>query len=137
LPNINKIKDLNLPSPEQLKNSTEEEKVYTETPQESQIDHKGNEALKLLQDKARQENNKLKIENENLKNLADHRIEYSKWIFKLVSAVIAVVFIILLLDGFEIINLDKETLDILLKTNAVQVVGVLFIVAKWLYPNNK
>lgn len=135
--NFKKIEGVKLPNPEELKDSTEEEKVYDETPQESQTDHKGNEALKLLQDKARQENNKLKIENDNLQNLANHRIEYSKWIFKLVTFVIIIVFTIVILDGFDIINLDKETLDILLKTNTVQVVGVLFIVAKWLYPNNK
>ena len=134
---IAKIGSVNLPEPSELKTSTDEEGVYNETPAESQTDHKSIEAFKLLQDKAREENNKLKIDNENLKKLADHRIDYSKWIFKLVASFIGAVFSIVVLDGFGVIEVEKDTLDILLKTNTVQVVGVLFIVAKWLYPNNK
>ena len=113
---ITKIESVNLPKPNELKDSTEEEQVYNETPEESQIDHKSLEALTLVQDKAREENNKLKIINENLTNLANHRIDYSKWIFKLVAGVIVAVFGIVILDGFGVIEVETATLDILLKT---------------------
>ena len=132
---ITKINDINLPNPDELKDTTEEGKVYSETPQESQIDHKGNEALKLVQDKARESTNKLKIENGNLEKIAKHRITYSWWIFGFVVTFLILVLTILLLSGFKIIELNDNVLNTLLATNMVQVVGVLYIVAKWLYPN--
>ena len=132
---IENIKDVELPIPKDLGDSTDEETVYGETLEESQSDHKSREEFRLLQEKAREAINKLRIENENLKNLADHRIQYSKWIFWLVAVVISTVFTILILGGLEVVKIDKETLTALLRTNTMQVVGVLFIVAKWLYPH--
>jgi len=133
--NIAKIKDIKLPTPDELKDSTKEGEVYSETPQESQVDHKGNEALKLVQDKARESTNKLKIENVNLEQLAKHRIAYSWWIFGFVVTFLILVLTILILSGFKVIELNDNVLNTLLTTNMVQVVGVLYIVAKWLYPN--
>ena len=130
-----KISDIKLPKPNELQKITKEHDIYNETPQESQSDHKNNEALKLVQDKAREDTNTLKIENANLEKLAKHRISYSWWIFAFVFTFLILVLSILLLSGFKIIVLSDNVLNTLLATNMVQIVGVLYIVAKWLYPN--
>lgn len=133
--NISKIKDITLPNPSDLKDKTDEEKVYNESPQESQTDHKSIEALKLVQDKAREENNKLKIENGNLEKLAKHRITYSWAIFVFVVVVVLIVLGIFIFSGLGKLTLSTDNLDTLLQTNTVQAIGILYIIAKWLYPN--
>ena len=133
---ISKIQNIQLEEPSRLNTSSEEENIYTETAQESQLDHKNAEALKLLQDKAREENHKLTIENGNLEKLAKHRITYSWWIFGFVVIFLTMVLLIVTLNGFQIMKLNDNVIDTLLATNMVQVVGILYIVAKWLYPQN-
>ena len=134
LSDINKIEEIKLPAPSSLNQFSDEEQIYTEAPSESQNDHKSVEALKLVQEKAREENNKLKIDNQNLKDLATHRIKYSKWILGFVILFVSTVLIILILSGYKILIFNDNVIDVLLATNTVQVVGVLYIVAKWLYP---
>lgn len=133
--NIAKIKSVSLDKPSDLKDTTDEEEVYKESPEESQTDHKSIEALKLVQNKAREENNKLKIENGNLKKLAEHRIAYSWAIFIFVVIVVLIVLGIFIFSGLGKLTLSTDNLDTLLQTNTVQAIGILYIIAKWLYPH--
>ena len=134
---VNKIKEIELPSPSSLSQSSNEEQIYSETPAESQHDHKSIEALKLVQEKAREENNKLKIENQNLQNLASHRIVYSWWIFAFVVLVVIIILGIFIASGLGTLTISSDNLDTLLQSNTVQVIGILYIIAKWLYPQKQ
>lgn len=132
--NIEEIINIKLPPPEELKNSTDEEKIYNETSEEAQGDHKKNQEIRLLQEKARVENNTLKIKNSNLENLAGHRIAYSWGLFGFVVLFMVSTLAVLLLSGKDNLTLSDTVLTVLLGTNMTQVIGVLYIVTKWLYP---
>lgn len=120
------------PQPSDLENITDEDSIFYEPIDERYKDHKNTELLIQFREKA----NKLKIENENLKKLANHRITYSWWIFGFVVLFVLLSFMIIILSGLDVLKLNDNVLDVLLGTNMAQVVGVLYIVAKWLYPNN-
>lgn len=132
---IGQIKSIKLPNIKDIERAKKEEKTFIEEPQESQEEHKNEEALKILQEKAKAELSKLTIENDNLKNLSQHRITYSWWIFGFVVLFVLIVLGIIVSNGLSWIVLNDNVLNILLATNTVQVVGVLYIIAKWLYPN--
>jgi hypothetical protein len=137
------------PIPTDLKDTTNEEEVYSETEEEAQSDHKDKEALDAIKAKATEslqeyklKNKKLEIENQNLQTLAKHRINFSWAIFAFVIAFVLFALSIVVLSGISEestfkLNINDNVLDIILATNTVQVVGVLYIVAKWLYPASK
>jgi len=143
--------------PKDLSDSTEEESVYSETAEEVQQDHKGKEAFDALKETATQQVQELKhnnatllIQNENLKKLSEHRRFYSWAVLAFVAIVFFFTLTIVILSGNSIILnlpnkeflilprilLSEEVLLMLLGTNMVQVVGILWLVVKWLYPSN-
>lgn len=130
------ISKVQLPTPSELKDKTDEEEIYVETPDEIQDEHKNANVLKEVQEKAREAVNTLKIENQNLQKLADHRIRYSWAILAFVVVFCLLVLRVVFLVGSEEMKLSDTVLNMLLGTTMVQVIGVLYIVAKWLYPQN-
>ncbi len=131
------IDSADIPEPSELKSETGEAVLFDETSDETQVDHKNAELVKELIRKAREDVHKLEIENENLKKLADHRIQYSWGIYGFVFFFVTFSLAIVVLSGLKVLQINDNVLDVLLGTNMIQVVGVLYIVAKWLYPNNK
>lgn len=130
------------PIPNDLKETTNEEEVYSETVEEAQSDHKGKEALDAIKSKATEalqeyklKNEKLEIENQNLQKLATHRINFSWAIFGFVIAFVLFALSIVVLSGLSEestwkLTINDNVLDIILATNTAQVIGVLYIVAK-------
>ncbi|PCK03621.1 MAG: hypothetical protein COA42_20460 [Alteromonadaceae bacterium] len=123
-----------------------EDELYQSSEKQSHEEHKvrgaQDEALGVAREKIR----KLEIENDDLARLGPHRRKYSWWILYFVIAFVTVTFVTLLMSSYQIkisdgdayrtlINLDKEVVVTLLATNTVQVVGLLYVVAKWLFPS--
>lgn len=91
---------------------------------------------------------KLEIENDDLAKLGPHRRKSSWFILGVVFVFVLIAFSILFMSSFQIqsttedkavlfrtlIKLDNEVIMTLLATNTVQVVGLLYVVAKWLFP---
>ncbi|MFA6143631.1 MAG: hypothetical protein WCW84_05855 [Sulfurimonas sp.] len=140
----------------QLTDDTSEESTYIEPPIEAQHDHKEKEATALIQETARKvkaKNARLEIENSNLKKLAEHREAYSWAILAFVICTVIVTFYIVIQAGtpvlFPILENDKDykllitnyvisdqVIMTLLGTTLAQVIGILWLVVKWLYPSN-
>ena len=66
--------------------------------------------------------------------MSKHRIKYSWYIFYFVICFVLLTLLILVCVGKNQLQLSDDVLITLFATNMVQVVGVLYIVAKWLYP---
>jgi len=144
----------------QLTDDTSEESTYIEPPIEAQHDHKDKEALVLVKETAREQlnkfkkkNEKLEIENSNLKKLAEHREAYSWAILLFVVVTVIITFYIVvqastpvlfpILDNGKYYKLlitnyviSDNVIMTLLSTTLVQVIGILLLVVKWLYPSN-
>lgn len=131
---IKEIIGIKTPEPKDLQQTTQEEEIFNSYPnlEKEYKEQKEAELLTQMKEKA----NKLKIENDNLKKLADHRIRYSWAILIFVVLFVIASITTVILTGNKILTINDNVLDILLATNTVQVVGVLYIVAKWLYPTN-
>jgi hypothetical protein len=119
--------------------SIEEEQEYS-SPSDDDNDKSASiqisEKAKEQVNKLKIANEKLKIDNDNLKKLAEHRIKYSWAIFIFVICFVSVSLGIVILSGLNILCLSDTILGALQGTNMVQVIGVLYIVTKWLYPAN-
>lgn len=127
---INKIK-----IPTDLKDTTEEIKLYELSANAVNIDDTDsidNTLVLKLQEKAK----KLKIKNDNLIKLADHRIQFSWAIFVFVLLFSFFSLMILVCKGNGKLDISDEVIIVLLGTTVINVVGVLYIVTKWLYPQN-
>lgn len=127
---INKIK-----VPTDLKDTTEEIKLYELSANAVNIDDTDsidNTLVLKLQEKAK----KLKIKNDNLIKLADHRIQFSWAIFVFVLLFSFFSLMILVCKGNGKLDISDEVIIVLLGTTVINVVGVLYIVTKWLYPQN-
>jgi hypothetical protein len=123
--------------PTDLDESSKEEGIFVDDPGEDYDAQKKALAYKESSEKSKQEIQRLKIENADLEMLGPHRRKYSWWIFGFVAFFVLLAFITLFFTGLNIINLSENVLITLLTTNMFQVVGLLYIVAKWLFtPKN-
>lgn len=137
-----------------------EESTYFEEPEEARSDHKEKEKFDLVLAKAteqvnklKNENEKLAIENGNLKKLAEHRETYSWAILAFVIATVIATFYIIIQAStptlFPILDNGKyykllitkyvmsdQVIMMLLGTTLAQVLGILWLVVNWLYPSN-
>ena len=128
--------------------SSLEEALFEAPEASTHEDHKLLEANKHTLEVAKQKIRKLEIENDDLAMLGPHRRTYSWWILAFVLAFVVITFVILVLSSLQIehvsktdvaqfytlLSLDNKVLMTLLATNTVQVVGLLYVVAKWLFP---
>ncbi len=111
-----------------------EEDIYEESNSEQEQDHKKAQAVGIYKAKLEL----LNTENIALKSLSQHRIQYSWAIFVLVSLFILASFVVAYMYGSgHLDKLDTSIIITIFTTNMVQLVGVLYIVAKWLYPAKK
>lgn len=131
-----------------LDDSSEEETLYEAKEPKIHNEHKLLEAHEAVLAEAKQKIRKLEIENNDLALLGPHRRNYSWWILGFVILFVIISFSVLLMSSYQIevvgegevvdfrtlIELDNEVLMTLLATNTVQVVGLLYVVAKWLFP---
>jgi len=140
---IDKITGVEIP--EVLADSSEEESIFKSTEAGTHKDHKQRQAAEQVLDVAKQRIRTLEIENDDLAKMGPHRRTYSWWVFGFSTSFVISSLVIVLLSSWQIpasenafktlIKLDTSILITLLSTNMVQVVGLLFIVAKWLYPS--
>lgn len=131
-----------------LDTDSKEEVLYEPTEKKSHVEHKLLEAHENTLNIAKERIRKLQIENNDLAMLGPHRRRYSWWILSFVIVFVLITFSILLLSAWQIeatstngtityrtlIALNEEVIITLLATNTIQVVGLLFVVAKWLFP---
>lgn len=131
-----------------LDDDSREEELYTATEANSHKEHKLLEAHETTLNIAKERIRKLEIENDDLAMLGPHRRAYSWWILGFVISFVLVTFAVLLMSSFQIeviaedktssfrtlLKLENEVVITLLATNTVQVVGLLYVVAKWLFP---
>ncbi|MEE8057341.1 MAG: hypothetical protein V3T17_05840 [Pseudomonadales bacterium] len=142
---LDSLDDVQIPD---LENESREEELFEVTEAKSHKEHKLLEAHETTLSIARARIRKLEIENDDLAMLGPHRRMYSWWILGFVISFVLVTFSVLLMSSFQIeaitedkassfrtlIKLDNEVIMTLLATNTVQVVGLLYVVAKWLFP---
>lgn len=120
-----------------INNPTKEEDIFDNKEANNQsLTKYENEKFNQALTRNAEDIKRLKIKNDNLQKLAEHRIKYSVNILDFVVSFFAFVLIIIFLKGFKYIELDNDVLITILVTNAVDVIGILFIVAKWLYPQD-
>lgn len=66
----------------------------------------------------------------------EQRKYFSTWIFGVVCAYLLIVLVLLYLTGFSLTRLSDTVLVALLTTTTVNVIGLLVIVARYLFPRN-
>lgn len=125
---IKDIDSISIPSPEELNINNEEETIFADYIDD--IPYEKTQEKFLLKEKAKS----LKIENDNLKKLNSHRINYSNYILCFVVVFVGLTIVIITLSGNKTLSINDNVLITLLSTNMFQVVGILYIVTKWLYP---
>ena len=132
----------------ELDDASREEKLFETVEATTHQEHKLLEASEATLNIAKEKIRKLEIENDDLAKLGPHRRRYSWFILGFVFVFVLIAFSILLMSSFQIqsttedkvaffrtlIKLDNEVIMTLLATNTVQVVGLLYVVAKWLFP---
>lgn len=141
---LDTIDELQLPD---LEDCSAEEALYAPSEPRTHQDHKLVEAHAHTLALAKQRIRTLEIENDDLALLGPHRRRYSWWILGFVMVFVATTFMVLLSSAIQVsvvqngesfyrslIVLDNDVLMTLLATNTVQVVGLLYVVAKWLFP---
>lgn len=142
---LDSLDDIQIPD---LDETSREEGLFETTEAKSHIEHKEREATETVLNLAKEKIRKLEIENDDLAMLGPHRRKYSWWILAFVFLFVIATFSIVLMSSFQVeavaanqklffrtvINLDNAVLMTLLATNTVQVVGLLYVVAKWLFP---
>lgn len=81
----------------------------------------------------------LKQELEELKDTHTLRLKFAKSIFWVVVLWLLFVSIILVMEGFWLwdFSLSDAILITILTTTSINIIGLLVIVAKWLFPNGK
>ena len=131
--NSSKIDDDDINNPTEEEDIFNNEEVNTLVANNNYIQYEKEQYKQLLK-KQIEEIKELQINNDNIEKLANHRIKYSWFIFWFVCIFFIYSLTIVLLNGFKIITISDTVLGILLGTNTADVIGVLFIVAKWLYP---
>lgn len=135
------IENVDIP---ELEDESPEEELFTANEEDIHGDHTKAQMI----DRSKQIIRTLKLQNDNLIMLSNLRKNYSWAIFCLsaffliVSMTIVILSAITICNGqpsecFSILDLSDDVLLMILGTNVTQVIGILFIVAKWLYPNNK
>jgi len=141
---IESLDEIQLPT---LDRVSEEEAIYETTEASTHKNYKESQANQAALEEAQQKIRKLEIQNDDLAKLGPHRRRYSWWIFGFVSIFVAITFSILVLSSLQfeysnsngdhsfytILKLDNSVLDTLLQTNMIQAIGLLLIVAKWLF----
>jgi len=87
---------------------------------------------------------KLKIQNDILEaeltkinNDNEARVGFSKKIYWIVIIWLSAVIFLLILSGFKIVDLSDKVLITLLTTSSVNVIGLLVIIANYLFNKNK
>lgn len=115
--------------------SLEEEAKYS-SPVDDDDDKSASAQISEKAKKLKIANEKLVIENTNLKKLSDHRLHYSWAIFVFVVLYTLSFIAIFVLVGIKFLCINDSVMKIFLGTNTIQIVGILYIVAKWLYPAN-
>ena len=142
---LDSLDDVQIPD---LEDESREEELFEATEAKSHKEHKLLEAHETTLSIAREKIRKLEIENDDLAMLGPHRRKYSWWILGFVIFFVLATFSVLLMSSFQIeavaadkassfrtlIKLDNEVIITLLATNTAQVVGLLYVVAKWLFP---
>tara|TARA_B100000745_G_C20154332_1_gene395603 strand:- start:1009 stop:1506 length:498 start_codon:yes stop_codon:yes gene_type:complete len=132
-----------------LEDTSAEEELFESSESAKHQEHKLLEAHSHALNLAKQRIRKLEIENDDLALLGPHRRHYSWWILGFVFLFVFTTFLLLVLSAVQIetpqsgqpstyhslIEIDNEVMMTLLATNTVQVVGLLYVVAKWLFPN--
>lgn len=148
MPNKVSLDSLDAVQIPELKEESREEELFEATEAKSHKEHKLLEAHETTLSIARAKIRKLEIENDDLAMLGPHRRKYSWWILGFVISFVLITFSILLMSSLQIeaatnekplsfrtlIILDNLVIMTLLATNTVQVVGLLYVVAKWLFP---
>lgn len=143
---LSSLDDIEIP---ELEDSSIEEELFAATEEGSHKEHKVREAQESVLSLAKERIRKLEIENNDLAMLDPHRRLYSWWILGFAIAFVFITFTFLFLASYQtevitedkstiyktLIVLDKEVMMTLLATNTVQVVGLLYVVAKWLFPS--
>lgn len=66
----------------------------------------------------------------------EQRKYFSTWIFGVVCAYLLIVLVLLYLTGFSLTRLSDTVLVALLTTTTANVIGLLVIVARYLFPRN-
>lgn len=127
-----------------LEDRSAEEALFEVNEKSAHSEHKLIEAREAQLGFAKEKIRKLEIENNDLAMLGPHRRRYSWWILGFVMFFVLMTFSVLMLsaiqldsleDGvYSLIKLENEVVMTLLATNTVQVVGLLYVVAKWLFP---
>lgn len=133
--------------PTNLSNESEEEAIFEVIEEASHEDHKLRQGTEEALEIAKQKIRTLQIKNDDLAQLGPHRRTYSWWILGFSIVFVACSVIIVFLSSYQILSaegdatkystllkLSDDVLMTLLATNTVQVVGLLFVVAKWLFP---
>jgi len=130
--------------PDEIDKVSAEETIFETREVDSHNEHKilqgKTQALELAKQKIRT----LKIQNDDLAQLGPHRRKYSWWVLGFSITFVVIVLTILVLSSLQIvagesgfrtiIKLENEVLITLLATNTVQVIGLLYVVARWLFP---
>ncbi|MBL1260374.1 MAG: hypothetical protein COB33_007580 [Thiotrichaceae bacterium] len=139
---IDNIGDVKIP--DDISTTSEEEKIFWTTEVESHSEHKHLEGKSQALEIAKQQIRTLKISNDDLAQLGPHRRKYSWWVLVFTILFVFVVTLIVGLSSWQIevsekeyrtlIKLEDEVLITLLATTTVQVVGLLYVVARWLFP---
>ncbi|MDQ6989922.1 MAG: hypothetical protein Q9M19_08560 [Mariprofundaceae bacterium] len=135
----------NIKIPKNLSSESKEESIYEHNEAPTHQEHKVREGTEQALELAKQQIRTLQINNDDLAQLGPHRRLYSWWILGFSIFFIISVLVVLILASYQValserelgtmLKLDNEVLITLLATNTVQVVGLLFIVAKWLFPS--
>jgi len=142
---LDSLDDIQIP---ELDDASREEELFEATEAKSHKEHKLLEAHETTLSIAKERIRKLEIENDDLAMLGPHRRAYSWWILGFVISFVLATFTVLLMSSFQIeviaedktasfrtlLKLENEVVMTLLATNTVQVVGLLYVVAKWLFP---
>ena len=146
------IKDIgSIKLPKNLPNTSDEEKIFESKEKDTHKDHKSRRGTEQALELAKQKIRTLKIRNDDLSQLGPHRIKFSWWVLGFSIFFVICTLLIVFLSSYQIptsedeyrtiIELDDSVLITLLATNTVQIVGLLYVVARWLFPsidkNNK
>lgn len=133
------------PIPEDLPKKSAEEDLYTTSEPAVHHDHKTSQALRMAEEDIR----KLNLENDALKAQNELRIKCSCYILWFVALFVIATFATLVAGSYELsytgkdgavtfrpfLAIDSKVLITLLTTTTIQVIGLLTIVVKWLFPN--
>lgn len=91
-----------------------------------------NDTLGDVDDKSMREQRKARFSQDTR-----FRKHLANWVMIIVPSWLFLVIVILFLDGFDLLKLQKEVLITLLATTTVNVLGLAYIVLKGIFPESK